>query len=211
MTEKKTGDLRPIRGRPREFDREEALCKALKLFWEQGYMQTTMIQLCQAMDIKSPSLYCAFGSKADLFLEALHYYREHYWRKAFQEFMETPDLYEAARRLFMETARILLLPDAPCGCLTVFSALTLPAQESKILGTIMEMRLETKKMFRDRLMQAIKNGQIEPGCNVPAIAGALCNFFEGLTLQARDEDICLSELTEIALMALKLLPRIIHT
>lgn len=206
MVEKRSVDLRATRGRPREFDREEALHKALKLFWEQGYMQTTMIQLCQAMGIKSPSLYCAFGSKADLFLEALVYYRQLYWHEAFQEFMQTPDLYEATRKLFMETARILLSPDAPCGCLTVFSALTLPSHESKILETIKHMRAETKKMFRNRLIQAIKNGQIEPDCNVPAIAGALTNFFEGLTLQARDEDICLAELTEMALMALKILP-----
>lgn len=206
--EKKIGDSQPGRGRPREFDREQALHKALKLFWEQGYMQTTMIQLCEAMGIKSPSLYCAFGNKADLFLEALTYYRKLYWHEAFEEFMRSSDLYEGTRRLFIETARILLLPDAPCGCLTVFSALTLPSQETKILRTITDMRKETKKMFRDRLMLAIKNGQIEPDCNVPAISGALTNFFEGLTLQARDEDICLAELTEIALKGLKLLPPI---
>lgn len=197
---------RPPRGRPRGFDRESALHKALKLFWEQGYMQTTMIQLCKTMGIKSPSLYCAFGSKAELFLEALNFYRTNYWLSTFREFMETENIYEAARKLFVETARILLLPDAPCGCLTVFSALTLPAQEKKILEAITSLRLETKRMFREKLMDAIKSGQIPPESNIPALAGALTNFFEGLTLQARDQDICLAELTEIALLGLKLLP-----
>lgn len=204
--DKKVSEEQTSRGRPREFDREEALRKALKLFWEQGYLQTTMIQLCQAMGIKSPSLYCAFGNKADLFLEALTCYRQTYWQDIFNEFMQIRDLYEAARRLFTESARVLLLPDAPCGCLTVFSALTLPARETKILQTIMTMRQQTRKMFRDRLMLAIKDGQIAADCNVPAIAGALTNFFEGLTLQARDEDICLMELTDIALLGMKLLP-----
>lgn len=194
------------RGRPREFDRELALHKALKLFWEQGYIQTTMIQLCQAMEIKSPSLYCAFGSKANLFLEALSFYRHTYWDQAFADFMETEDLYQATEKLFRDTARILLMPDAPCGCLTVFSAMTLPARETKILLAITNMRQQTRKMFRDRLMRAIHAGQIAPDVNVPAIAGSLLNFFEGLTLQAREEGICLAELTEIALQGLKLLP-----
>lgn len=206
VEEKKLQESRMARGRPREFDREQALREALKLFWEQGYMQTTMIQLCKAMGIKSPSLYCAFGSKAALFLEALKYYKESYWRKAFKAFINSPELYAGTKELFIETAKILLLPDAPCGCLTVFSALTLPANEEKILSAITSIRKETKKMFRERLMRAIQCGEIAPDSNVPAIAGALTNFFEGLTLQARDKDLCLAELTEIALMALHLLP-----
>lgn len=193
------------RGRPREFDREQALTKALELFWSQGYMQTTMSQLCGNMGIKSPSLYCAFGSKAELFLEALAYYKNKYWSRAFAAFMSEPDLYEATKNLFEDAARILLLPDAPCGCLTVFSAMTLPPGEVRILETITQMRLQTKKLFRDRLMLALKAGQIPEESNIPAIAGALVNFFEGLSLQARD-DICLAELREIALRGVCLLP-----
>ena len=193
-------------GRPREFDREIALTRALRLFWEQGYMQTTLAQLCKAMEIKSPSLYCAFGSKSQLFLEALRYYKRKYWKEVFASFLETPDLYEATKNLFSSTARILLLPDAPCGCLTVFSALTLPPCEKEILDTVAMMRGETKKIFRERLRMAIRAGQIAPDSDVPAIAGALTNFFEGLTLQAREEDICQAELLAIALRGVALLP-----
>lgn len=193
-------------GRPREFNREDSLRKALKLFWEQGYMQTTMNQLCEAMGIRSPSLYCAFGSKGGLFLEALACYRETYWRPVFERFLADDDLYEATKNLLDATARILLMPDAPCGCLTVFSALTLPANETDILAVISEMRQETRKVFRERLKKAVKAGQIAEDCDIPAISGALTNFFEGLTLQARDQDVCLSELRAIAMQGLKLLP-----
>ena len=168
-------------------------------------MQTTMSQLCSAMGIKSPSLYCAFGSKATLFLEALAHYRSAYWSAAFARFMAEKDLYEATKNLFAEAAAILLRPDAPCGCLTVFSAMTLPSREGAILRTITRMREDTKKMFRDRLMLAVRDGQIPQESNIPAIAGSLTNFFEGLSLQARD-DICLAELREIALRGVLLLP-----
>ena len=195
----------PRRGRPREFDRAAALVKALELFWRQGYLQTSICQLCSAMGIKSPSLYCAFKSKAALFLEALQFYRNTYWEGAFTRFMENPDLYAATKNLFEETAKILLMPDAPCGCLTVVSALTLPPEEKEVLAAIDEVRNKTRTMFRQRLMIAIRDGQIPADSNIPAISGALANFFEGLDIQAR-EDICLSELTEIALQGCRLLP-----
>ncbi|MDE5879348.1 MAG: TetR/AcrR family transcriptional regulator, partial [Desulfovibrio sp.] len=199
-------EKRQPRGRPREFDRELALRNALRLFWEQGYMQTTMSQLCRAMGIKSPSLYCAFGSKAELFLEALAFYKGAYWGPVFARYLEEEDLYEATKNLFAATARILLSPDAPCGCLTVFSALTLPAKEERILETIARMRADTKKVFRERLKKAVRDREIPADCDIPAISGALTNYFEGLTLQAREQDICQAELLAIALRGVKLLP-----
>lgn len=210
MREEITESARSGPGRPRTFDREAALGRALELFWDQGYMQTSIAQLCGAMGIKSPSLYCAFGSKAELFLEALSYYREKYWRVIFERFLNSNNLYEATKNLLESAARILLLPDAPCGCLTVFSALTLPPSEIQIHQTISAMRAETKKIFRDRLRLAIRQGEIAPDTNIPVIAASLTNYFEGLTLQAREEDICQAELIEIALRGVLLLPPILR-
>lgn len=164
-----------------------------------------MAQLCDVMDIRSPSLYCAYGSKAYLFLEALKYYSEKYWSGAFAKFLATEDLYESTKKLFDDAARILLLPYAPRGCLTVISVMTFPPREKEILQTIAKMREETKKIFREKLKDAVRSGQIPADCNIPAITGALPNFFEGLSLQARG-DICLSELLDIAALGVELLP-----
>lgn len=202
---KRLDGILPQRGRPREFDRAEALNRALELFWSQGYLQTTLAQLCKAMGINSPSLYCAFKSKADLFLEALSYYKKTYWSEAFGRFIENADLYDATKNLFADAARILLMPGAPCGCLTVFSAMTLPPREDRVLKAITRMRMETKKIFRDRLMVAVRDGQIPPDSDIPAISGALVNFFEGLSLQAR-ENLCQKELMRIAALGVKILP-----
>ena len=75
MTEEK----KKQRGRPRAFNREEALRGALSLFWQQGYEPTSIAQLCDVMQINKPSLYAAFGNKSDLFLEAVDYYETTYW------------------------------------------------------------------------------------------------------------------------------------
>src|SRR6202142_4002425 len=68
------GLVMAVIGRPREFDREAALAAAMLLFWRKGFAATSMNDLCDAMGIRSPSLYAAFGSKEALYLEALEHY-----------------------------------------------------------------------------------------------------------------------------------------
>ena len=67
------GRVRTI-GRPKEFDREEALQKAMELFWARGYEGTGMRELLQHMGIGRQSLYDTFGDKRSLFIEALKCY-----------------------------------------------------------------------------------------------------------------------------------------
>src|SRR6202035_3596322 len=63
-----------IIGRPRGFDRDAALEAAMVLFWRKGFAAASMNDLCDAMSIRSPSLYAAFGSKEALYLEAVERY-----------------------------------------------------------------------------------------------------------------------------------------
>lgn len=63
-------------GRPRSFDREQALDLAMRLFWRHGYEGVAVSDLTNALGIAAPSLYAAFGSKADLYREALRRYEE---------------------------------------------------------------------------------------------------------------------------------------
>src|SRR5204862_7915530 len=64
------------KGRPREFDVDEALDRALGVFWRRGYEGATLADLTEAMGINRPSLYAAFGSKEELFRKALDRYVE---------------------------------------------------------------------------------------------------------------------------------------
>ena len=63
-------------GRPRAFDRDQALERALDLFWRNGYEGASLSDLTEAMGINPPSLYAAFGNKEELFCKALDRYGE---------------------------------------------------------------------------------------------------------------------------------------
>lgn len=197
----------PARGRPRQFDRTQALNSAMELFWRQGYMQTTVDDLCSAMAIRSASLYCAFGSKSGLFIETLAYYWETYWREPFKRFMAETDLYMAVKNLLEDSTRIYLRPGAPCGCFGTVSTMTLPPGEIKVIEAVANLELNAKKAFRQRLMMAVNARRIAPDCNIPAIANSLTTYLKGLSLIARG-DICQAELKEVALRGLLLLPPI---
>ena len=64
------------KGRPRTFDRAAALNRALNVFWRRGYEPASISELCAAMEINPPSLYAAFGNKAQLFMEAVQHYED---------------------------------------------------------------------------------------------------------------------------------------
>lgn len=192
-------------GRPRGFDRDQALRIALNAFWKHGYEQTTMAILASEMGIASASIYCAYGSKAQLFLEALLYYQKTYWDPLYEEYRRAPDIYEATAHFFREAANILLAPKAPCGCLIVMGFLNIPENEPELHKAIADRREHTRRMFREKLKEAVNKGQIPAACDIPGTAGALHNFFEGLSIQARG-DLCLSELLAIADKGVKLLP-----
>lgn len=197
------------KGRPRAFDRAQALHSALNVFWRRGYAPASVAELCKAMEINPPSLYATFGNKTSLFLEALRHYEHTYWDAPAKRFLAEPDVYAAVEELFRKSARILLSPETPCGCMVVLAAINISENEKEIIEAVRELRRATKKMFADRLRQAIQDGQLPPDTDVPALAGALNTLLEGLSIQARD-DLSQSELQAIAAHAVRMLPPRLH-
>lgn len=193
------------KGRPRAFDRNKALRSALEIFWQHGYAPASIAELCKVMEINPPSLYATFGNKSSLFLEAVNFYENTYWKEPALRFMADPDIYSAVKNFFSESAEILLSPETPCGCMVVLAAINISDEEKEIIEAVRKLRMETKKMFSDRLRQAIQDGQIPADTDVPALSGALNTLLEGLSIQARD-GLFQSELKAIAAHAVRMLP-----
>jgi AcrR family transcriptional regulator len=172
------------RGRPRSFDRDKALESALTLFWERGYEGVTLEQLLEAMGgITPPSLYAAFGSKEDLFLEALERYRDTVGmrpRRALEAGATARDSVEA---LLLEAVNVYTAAKNPRGCL-VMAGFT--CNNPAVQGRVHEMRQQVPDIFRRRLERGVREGDLPEGLDLSAIASFYATVVHGLAQRARD-------------------------
>src|SRR5215510_13954006 len=110
-------------GRPREFDRGEALQRAMELFWAQGYEGTTLADLQKAMGgITAPSFYAAFGSKEALFKEAVELHIQTEGMRAVKALEEGPTARASIEAMLNVAAEVSSQPGKPHGCLIVLGA-----------------------------------------------------------------------------------------
>src|ERR1700737_1104503 len=110
------------RGRPRAFDPDTALERAMHVFWAKGYEGASLSHPRGAMRINRPSLYAAFGNKEQLFRKVLDRYMDGpvaYFGKA----LAAPKARDVVEEIFFGTARMTDDPRIPAGCLMVQGAL----------------------------------------------------------------------------------------
>ena len=112
------------RGRPRTFDREDALRRAMEVFWERGYEGASMSELTAAMGINSPSLYAAFGCKEQLLREAVAHYNETEGSAAAKALCELSTAREAIAEVLRHNVIAFTDPEKPPGCMIVLTATT---------------------------------------------------------------------------------------
>jgi AcrR family transcriptional regulator len=169
-------------GRLREFDVDEAIAIATKLFWEKGYEGTSLAELTSSMGINPPSFYVAFKSKAALFRIALERYRKDYLGFAAKA-LEEPTARAVAERLLFGYADMLASPGHPPGCLAMNSAWS--ADSDGIRDELKEWREYRKKTLRKRFQKAIVEGDLPAGTNAEALAQYVMVVSWGLALEGQ--------------------------
>jgi AcrR family transcriptional regulator len=187
--------------RPRNFDLDAALDQAVLVFWRLGYERTTLTDLCEAMGINRPSLYAAFGTKEELFHQALDRYGN------------GPEAYEAAA-LALPTAREVaeaLLYGAierqtgvatPHGCLSVLGATTHPDTDSPVARALIDARTVGEGAVRERLERAQAEGDLAADADPGELAAYLRTVIYGMTVKAAG-GATRSELERVADLALR--------
>ncbi len=174
------------RGRPRGFDRDEALESAIRLFWSRGYEATSISDLTQAMDITPPSLYAAFGDKKRLFLEAVERYEQEtacFARRALTS-EATAEL--AIRRLLLDAAKSFTDPKNPKGCLIALGATNCAIESTDIFEALAERRHTAENAVRARIAAGLKAGELSDNADVDALTGMVTATLYGLAIKARD-------------------------
>ncbi|MEV8632126.1 TetR/AcrR family transcriptional regulator [Streptosporangium sp. NPDC051023] len=170
-------------GRPRAFDPEAALDRALEVFWRQGYEGTAISDLTAAMGINRPSLYAAFGNKEELF------------RKVFDRYVDGPGGYaaralealrarEVVERLVYGAIELTAGPATPRGCLSVRCAQPGGPETDQVRDEVVARRRAGEVALAARLTRAQEDGDLPAGCDPADLARLVILLTDGIAVQA---------------------------
>lgn len=167
-----------MKGRPRSFDVDEVLDKAMTVFWRHGYEGASLGRLQSATGLTPPSIYNAFGSKEGLYEACLDHYRAGPGARPAAELCEPPSK-EGARGFLMAAAREFTRDGQPPGCMISTAGLNLSPDLTSIGEATAARRATTMSLIEDYLRRA---GAADP----PTLARFFGAVIQGMSVQARD-------------------------
>jgi len=170
-------------GRPREFDLDQALDRAVEVFWRQGYEGTSLGDLTNAMGISKPSLYAAFGNKEELFRKALDRYTEGPGSYAAAAFMQ-PTAKAVAKAFLQGAVATTTRPACPQGCLGVQGALAASEAGQVVHDLLAGWRNGARADLTQRLRRAQEEGDLAADRDPARLAGYLVTVAFGIAVQA---------------------------
>jgi AcrR family transcriptional regulator len=192
-------------GRPRAFDRDEALEAAMILFWRKGFAAASMNDLCDAMGVRSPSLYAAFGSKEALYLEAIERYVETIGPPIWGKLAEGNTARASVENLLLAATESLpKSQETPAGCMAALGAVC-DEWPAGIAEAVRKIRIDMLDRLRSRLEAGAANGELAPTTDIEALSRFYLGIYEGMAIQARD-GAASAELKAIARVAMAAWP-----
>jgi AcrR family transcriptional regulator len=175
------------RGRPATFDRQEALKRAMELFWAKGYEGSTLEDLLTVMGgITPPSFYHAFGSKEALFKEAADLYVACVGGPGIRALEDGKTARDAIDAMLRRTAESLSQPGRPHGCLLVLGATKCAPASQGPQAYLQAARRRAPEVIRRRLARALAEGDISPDADLGRIAAFYATVLHGLGVRAGD-------------------------
>jgi AcrR family transcriptional regulator len=172
-------------GRPLSFDRDEALHRAMIVFWRHGFEATSLAELTAAMGVTPPSIYAAFGDKKQLFLEAVALYLSGPITSD-SIITDAATAREAASGLLEAAAIGFTGRDTPRGCLLASSAISCSANAADVQGELAAIRRRIEARLKEKIVRAIKSGEMPATADADALAGHIMAVIQGLSTLARD-------------------------
>lgn len=191
-------------GRPRAFDMDTALERALEVFWRKGYDGASLSDLTEAMGINKPSLYAAFGNKEQLFLKSIEFYESRPC-SFFLPALEKPTAYQVAEHMLYGAAMNMADSNHPQGCVIVQGALSCSEAAATVKEALINRRVEGEQKLYERFEQAKQQGDLPAHVDTETLARYLGIVLQGMAVQANN-GASSEQLRQVAQMTLQTFP-----
>lgn len=170
-------------GRPREFDLNQALDRAMDVFWKRGFDAATLPELTAAMGINKPSLYAAFGSKEQLFRKAVERYVSGPAGYV-NESMKLPTARAAVKAMLSGAVEMATDPKHPGGCLIIQGAMSCGPDAECLKNEMTALREAGIALVRKRLEAAKRDGELPGSIDCADLARYFATVMHGMAVQA---------------------------
>ncbi|MGO4268469.1 TetR/AcrR family transcriptional regulator [Paenibacillus sp. TAF58] len=170
--------------RTKEFDEDAVLLKAMRLFWEQGYEKTSMMDLVTHMGVHKRSMYDTFGDKHSLYIKAIKRYSEMI-EKSVQHIVKGTRSAEEAIRLLLEMAIRREEEEFPKGCLMVNTAVELALHDAESKAWVNQNLADSEKLIRELIEAGQQSGELDKTLNAEWLSFYFNNAFIGLRVLAK--------------------------
>lgn len=172
------------RGRPKGFIPEEALDRAVEMFWEHGYDGVDVDRIAHAVNVTKPALYRAFGDKPTLLLKAVERYATTYGAPRMAAFQAEPDIRKAVT-VFCEAAVNTATGEARGGCMMVAAAVGQSERVAEIRAFFAKSLATSADLFAQRFEREMKAGNLTSTPSARVRARAFIDLIQGLRLRAK--------------------------
>lgn len=175
-------------GRPRQFNREDAIKTAMTLFWQKGYESTSLIELRKALgNISSASFYAAFSSKKDLYRECLALYTSNCWETFSELENESIPAKAAIKNMIFKTIHMQTSAKQPSGCMIVLSGLNCCEENKEIEQMALSVRNDIRKALVKCIERGVAQQEWQQEMTVEQFMLILDTFLNGISIQSRDK------------------------
>ncbi|MCH9675301.1 MAG: TetR/AcrR family transcriptional regulator [Gammaproteobacteria bacterium] len=173
------------RGRPRQFNEDDALTSAMLLFWEKGLSATSLDDLALAMNMNRPSIYNAFGSKNDLYRKTLARFCSQL-DGGLQEILDAaPKVRPAFIAFFNQAIEVYCGNNPPMGCLMICTAPAEALSHPQVGDDLRDLIRRLDDGFARRLQRAQRDGEVSRDLQPKLAAKLLQATLQTLALRAR--------------------------
>jgi TetR/AcrR family transcriptional repressor of nem operon len=168
--------------RPREFDVDDALDRAMGVFWNKGYEATSLDDLCEVTGLSRSSFYSTFGSKRKLLLRSVDRYVERRTPRLVEALNKPVPVRTAFAGLLAEFIDQIMSGAGRKGCFLGNCAAELPRNDRDAHARVRRGLAQNEATFRAALVRGRDGGELAPDCDVDALARFFVAGFQGLRL-----------------------------